>query len=263
VLTVVPDTGPEEPATERLVHALRDRVLPDAARVTGATAGFLDFNQLLQDNLPRVVVAVVATSFLLLVLVFRSVVAPLKAAVMNLLSVGAAYGAIVALFQWGWGAGALGLDGPVPVSAFVPLFMFAVLFGLSMDYEVFLLSRVREEWDRTGDSRASVVEAVTSTGRVITSAALIMVTVFAGFAADDLVAVKMMGVGMATAILVDATLVRLVLVPATMVLLGRWNWWLPGWLDRLLPAPPVAERGTDEPGDAHLSAPAARERVRT
>ena len=203
-----------------------------------STAAFLDFNQRLQDRLPLVVGVVVLTSTALLVLVFRSLVAPVKAAAMNLLSVGAAFGAVVALFQWGWGTSALGLDGSVPVSAFVPVFLFAILFGLSMDYEVFLLSRVREEWLRTQDPVGSVVAGLGATGRVITSAALIMVTVFAGFALDDVVAIKMMGVGMAVAIAVDATIVRLVLVPATMVLLGRWNWWLPGPLDRLLPVLP-------------------------
>jgi RND superfamily putative drug exporter len=236
VLTVLPTTGPQEDATDALVSTLREQVLPPGASVTGATASFMDFNQRLQDRLPLVIAVVVGSSFLLLVLVFRSLVAPLKAAVMNLLSIGAAYGAVVALFQWGWGTTVLGLEQAVPVNAFVPMFMFAILFGLSMDYEVFLLSRVREAWDRTGSAHGSVVEALGSTGRVITSAALSMTAVFAGFAMDDVVAVKMMGVGMAVAIFVDATLVRLVLVPATMVLLGRWNWWLPAWLDRVLPA---------------------------
>jgi RND superfamily putative drug exporter len=232
---VVPTTGPQDAATERLVVRLRDDVLPDGVHVTGSTAAFLDFNQRLQDRLPFVVGVVVLTSTALLVLVFRSIVAPVKAAAMNLLSVGAAFGAVVALFQWGWGTAALGLDGPVPVSAFVPVF----LFGLSMDYEVFLLGRVREEWQRSHDPVGSVVAGLGATGRVITSAALIMVTVFAGFALDDVVAIKMMGVGMAVAIAVDATVVRLVLVPATMVLLGRWNGWLPLWLDRLLPVLPA------------------------
>ena len=238
LLTVIPTTGPQDAATEQLVVHLRDDVLPDHVRVTGSAAAFLDFNQRLQDRLPLVVGVVVLTSTALLVLVFRSLVAPVKAAAMNLLSVGAAFGAVVALFQWGWGTSALGLDGSVPVSAFVPVFLFAILFGLSMDYEVFLLSRVREEWVRTQDPVGSVVAGLGATGRVITSAALIMVTVFAGFALDDVVAIKMMGVGMAVAIAVDATIVRLVLVPATMVLLGRWNWWLPGPLDRLLPVLP-------------------------
>nr|WP_231134448.1 MMPL family transporter [Motilibacter deserti] len=235
VLTVTPASGPQDEATDALVSHLRTSVGSDAVAVGGATAAFMDFNQRLQDRLYLVVGAVVGAAFLLLVLVFRSVVAPLKAALMNLLSVGAAFGAIVALFQWGWGQSFLGLDGPVPVNAFVPVFMFAILFGLSMDYEVFLLSRVREEFLRTGDSTRSVVEGLSSTGRVISSAAAIMVAVFVAFAATPTLSIKMMGVGMAVAILVDATVVRLVLVPATMVLLGSRNWWLPGWLDRVLP----------------------------
>jgi len=237
LLTAVPATGPQEEETDALVTTLREDVLPDGVRVTGATAAFMDFNQRLQDRLPLVVGVVVLSSLVLLTFVFRSVVAPVKAALMNLLSVGAAFGAVVALFQWGWGTSVLGLEQAVPVNAFVPMFMFAILFGLSMDYEVFLLSRVREEWERTGDPRGSVVTGLGATGRVISSAALIMVAVFTGFALDDAVAIKMMGVGMAVAIAVDATLVRLVLVPASMVLLGRWNWWVPAWMDRLLPAP--------------------------
>jgi putative drug exporter of the RND superfamily len=236
LLSAVPATGPQEDATDALVGTLRDEVLPDGVRVTGATAAFMDFNQRLQDRLPLVIGVVVLSSLVLLTFVFRSVVAPMKAALMNLLSVGAAFGAVVALFQWGWGTGVLGLEQAVPVNAFVPMFMFAILFGLSMDYEVFLLSRVREEWERSGDARGSVVAGLGATGRVITCAALIMVAVFTGFALDDAVAIKMMGVGMAVAIAADATIVRLVLVPSTMVLLGKWNWWVPGWLDRLLPA---------------------------
>jgi putative drug exporter of the RND superfamily len=244
LLSAVPASGPQDDATDALVASLREDVLPEGVRVTGATAAFMDFNQRLQDRLPLVIGVVVLSSLVLLTFVFRSVVAPLKAAVMNLLSVGAAFGAVVVLFQWGWGTSVLGLEQAVPVNAFVPMFMFAILFGLSMDYEVFLLSRVREEFEHSGDPRGSVVAGLGATGRVISSAALIMIAVFTGFAMDDAVAIKMMGVGMAVAIAVDATLVRLVLVPSTMVLLGRWNWWLPGWLDRVLPAahrsePPV------------------------
>ncbi len=226
VLTVVPASGPQDLATERLVERVRAE-LSTSASVTGATASFIDFNALVQEHLVRVIVVVVAASFLLLVLLLRSVVAPLKAAAMNLLSVGAAYGAVTALFQWGWGASFLGLEHAVPVNAFVPLFMFAILFGLSMDYEVFLLGRIREEWQRTGDPRSSVVAGLSSTARVISSAAVIMVAVFAGFAMDDSVAVKMIGTGLAVAVLVDATIVRLVLVPATMTLLGSATWWFP------------------------------------
>jgi RND superfamily putative drug exporter len=154
---------------------------------------------------------------------------------MNMLSIGAAYGVIVAVFQWGWGKGLVGLDATVPINPFVPMIMFAVLFGLSMDYEVFLLSRVREEYQRTGDSHQSVVDGLANTARVITSAALIMICVFLAFVATDDVTVKMFGLGLATAVFVDATLVRMVLVPSTMSLLGSANWWLPRWLDRILP----------------------------
>jgi RND superfamily putative drug exporter len=167
--------------------------------------------------------------------VFRSILVPLKAALLNLLSIGAAYGVLVMVFQWGWGKDLIGLEGPVPIVSFIPMFMFAVLFGLSMDYEVFLLSRVREEYVATGDNDASVINGIATTARVITSAALIMISVFAGFVLGDDPVIKMMGLGLATAILVDATIVRIVLVPATMKLMGDANWWLPGWLDRRLP----------------------------
>jgi len=154
---------------------------------------------------------------------------------LNLVSIGAAYGVLVAVFQWGWGASLIGLETTVPIVSFIPMFMFAVVFGLSMDYEVFLLSRVREEYVRHGDSDRAVVTGIATTARVITSAALIMISVFGGFAITDDPVVKMMGLGLATAIFVDATIVRLVLVPATMTLMGRANWWLPAWLDRILP----------------------------
>jgi RND superfamily putative drug exporter len=162
-------------------------------------------------------------------------VVPVKAALMNLLSIGAAYGVVTAVFQWGWGAELLGLDHSLPVSSWIPILMFAVLFGLSMDYEVFLLSRIREDWLSTGDAHESVVRGLSSTGRVISAAAAIMVAVFLGFASEVDVVVKQLGVGMAVAITLDATLVRMVLVPATMSMLGRFNWWMPAWLDRLLP----------------------------
>jgi RND superfamily putative drug exporter len=181
------------------------------------------------------VAAVVVLSVLLLMLVFRSVLVPVKAALLNLLSIGAAYGVLVMVFQWGWGKELIGLESTVPIVSFIPMFMFAILFGLSMDYEVFLLTRVREEYLATGDNDASVIRAISSTARVITSAALIMICVFAGFVLGSDPVVKMMGLGLAVAIFVDATIVRVVLVPASMKLLGDANWWLPGWLDRLLP----------------------------
>jgi RND superfamily putative drug exporter len=202
-----------------------------------------------KDRLPRVIGAVIGLSFLLLMIVFRSVVVPLKAALLNLLGIGASYGVMVAVFQWGWGADLLGLESTVPVVSFIPLFMFAILFGLSMDYEVFLLSRMREEYVVTGDNAHAVVHGLAGTARVITSAALIMVAVFLGFVAADDPFTKMFGLGLATAIAIDATVIRMVLVPALMKLLGNANWWLPGWLDRLLPTvdaatprEPAAER---------------------
>jgi putative drug exporter of the RND superfamily len=234
VIEAVPAYGPSDEHTPGLVEDVRAE-LPDGAQLTGMTAMFADIADLLAHRLPLVIGFVVGVSVLLLAMVFRSVVVPIKAAVMNLLSIGAAYGVMTAVFQWGWGTSLLGLDHAVPVSSWVPILMFTILFGLSMDYEVFLLSRVREDWEQTGDARGSVVRGLAATGRVITSAAAIMVAVFLGFAAEVDVVVKMLGVGMAVSILLDATVVRMVLVPATMAMLGRRNWWLPAWLDRLLP----------------------------
>jgi RND superfamily putative drug exporter len=205
------------------------------AHVGGQTATFADLGDRVQERMPRFVAAVLLLSFLLLTLLFRSVLVPLKAVVLNLLSVGAAYGVLVMVFQWGWAASLIGVEATVPIVSFIPLFMFAILFGLSMDYEVFLLSRVREEYRRHGDNTRAVIDGIAGTGRTITAAALIMVAVFAGFVLGSDPSVKMMGVGLATAIFLDASVVRLVLVPATMKLLGDANWWLPGWLGRLLP----------------------------
>jgi RND superfamily putative drug exporter len=174
-------------------------------------------------------------SFLLLMVAYRSLVIPLKAAAMNLLSISAAYGVVVAVFQWGWGASLIGLDGPVPIESYVPMMMFAVLFGLSMDYEVFLLTAFTEHYQRTGNIPVAVRRGLADTGQLITAAALIMVAVFASFVLPDNAVVKMFGVGLATAVLVDATIVRCILVPSLMVLAARWTWWLPGWLDRALP----------------------------
>ena len=197
---------------------------------------FADVGIRVNERLPWFVGAVLAMSFLLLMLVFRSVLVPLKAVALNLLSIGAAYGVMVMVFQWGWGKDLIGLETTVPVVSFVPMFMFAILFGLSMDYEVVLLSRIREEYLDTGDTDTSVVHGIASTARVITSAALIMISVFGGFVLGDDPTIKMFGLGLATAIFLDATIVRIVLVPATMKLMGDANWWLPGWLDRRLPA---------------------------
>ena len=253
VFDAVPSLAPTDRRTSALVEDLRAG-LPRGVELTGGTAFFADIAGMLADRLWVVIAFVVAVSVLLLAMVFRSVVVPLKAAVMNLLSIGAAYGVLTAVFQWGWGASALGLDHPMAVSSWVPILMFAILFGLSMDYEVFLLSRVREDWLRTGDARGSVVRGLSSTGRVISSAAAIMVAVFLGFATEVDVVVKMLGVGMAAAILLDATVIRMVLVPATMSLLGERNWWVPRWLDRVLPvvrAEVEDDHGAPAPTAAH------------
>ncbi len=234
VFDAIPAYGPTDERTGDLVADVRG-TLPEGVELTGNTAFFSDISDLLAGRLWLVIAFVVALSVVLLAMVFRSVVIPVKAALMNLLSIAAAYGVMVAVFQWGWGTDLLGLDHPLAVSSWVPILMFAILFGLSMDYEVFLLSRIREDWERTGDAHGSVVRGLSATGRVISSAAAIMVAVFLGFATEIDVVVKMLGVGMAVAILLDATVVRMVLVPATMSLLGRWNWWVPGWLDRVLP----------------------------
>jgi len=234
VLTAEPAYGSADARTPDLVDELRAD-LPDGVEVTGQTPLFADIAEMLSQRLWIVIGFVVAVSVLLLMVVFRSVVIPLKAAIMNLLSIGAAYGVMTAVFQWGWGANLLGIDHAAPVSSWVPILIFAILFGLSMDYEVFLLSRIREKWLDTGDPTGSVVHGLAASGKVITAAAAIMVVVFLGFATEGDLVVKMLGLGMATAVLLDATIVRMILVPATMTLLGKWNWWLPRWLDRALP----------------------------
>jgi putative drug exporter of the RND superfamily len=243
VLRVIPEISPQDSATSDLVHRLRDDVIPNATAgmngvevyVGGQTALFVDLSDQLAPRLPLFIGTVLVIAVLLLIVVFRSIAVPLKAAAMNLLSIGAAYGVIVAVFQWGWLQGVFGVDETVPIVSFMPMMLFAILFGLSMDYEVFLLSRVREEYLKRRDNEAAVVEGVSATARVITSAALIMISVFVAFILSNDVVIQMFGLGLATAVFVDATIIRLVLVPATMKLLGDWNWWLPAWLDRLLP----------------------------
>ena len=229
------------------------------AHIGGQTATFADVGDKVNSRLPLFIGAVIVLSVLLLTLVFRSVLVPLKAALLNLLSIGASFGVIVMVFQWGWGADLIGLESTVPIMPFIPMFMFAILFGLSMDYEVFLLSRVREAYLATGDNESSIVHGIATTGRVITSAALIMISVFLGFATGSDPTAKMLGLGLATAILVDATLVRLVLLPATMKLLGDANWWIPGWLDRLLPTIDLTRGGRLTPPT--LSGPPASEQL--
>ena len=224
--------------------------------VGGSTAYGVDIADQLADRLPYFVAAVVSLSFLLLMLVFRSLVVPLKAAVMYILSIGAAYGVVVAVFQWGWAKSLVGLEETVPIEAFIPMLMFAILFGLSMDYEVFILSRVREEYLRTGDNAQSVVAGIATTARVVTSAALIMISVFASFLLNPEPVVKMLGLGLSVAVFVDATIVRIVLVPAAMELMGKANWWLPRWLDRILPRIDV-EAGPASPALGGLAGPPA------
>jgi RND superfamily putative drug exporter len=231
---VLPTTAPADPETSATLGRVRDLV-PANVAVSGLTAMTDDLTNQLSESLPIFIGAILAASFLLLMVVFRSVAVPLKAAVMNLLSIGGAYGVVVAVFQWGWLADLFDLERTYLIASPMPTIFFAVLFGLSMDYEVFLLSRIREEYDATGDNAESVARGTAATGRVITSAALIMTVVFASFVANPSPLVKMLGVGLSTAIVLDATIVRMVLVPATMALLGRANWWLPRWLDRRLP----------------------------
>ena len=257
MLIAYPATGEQDTATNALVNRLENDVLPKSAYLTGPNAGNVSFANLIGTRLPALIGVVVALSMVLLLVVFRSVVIAVKAAVMNLLSVCAAYGVLVAVTQWGWLGHALGFPEKMPVTTWVPVFLFVILFGLSMDYEVFLLSKIREEYDRCGDNALAVGRGLAATARVISAAAAIMVVVFLSFVLTPDVSVKQIGLGLAAAVLVDATVVRLVLVPAVMELLGPANWWLPGWLARLLPAEGSgpADRSGDrlapEPADVH------------
>jgi putative drug exporter of the RND superfamily len=246
VLPTIPTTAPADPETSETLGRVRDLV-PANVAVSGLTAMTDDLTGQLADTLPIFVAAILAASFLLLLVVFRSIVVPLKAAVMNLLSIGAAYGVVVAVFQWGWLKDLFGLEETYLIASPLPTIFFAVLFGLSMDYEVFLLSRIREEYDATGDNAESVARGTAATGRVITSAALIMTVVFLSFVTNPSPIVRMLGLGLSTAIVLDATIVRMVMVPATMALLGRANWWLPRWLDRRLPHVRLDGAGAPQP----------------
>ena len=238
LVQVYADSAPQDEETTELVHRLRDDVIPASgvdALVGGFTAASIDFSDYLGDRLPYLIGAVLVLSFVLLMVVFRSVLVPLKAVAMNLLSIGAAYGVVIAVFQWGWGADAIGVGREGPFEAWAPMMLFAIVFGLSMDYEVFLLSRIKEEYDLTRDNATAVADGLAATARVITAAALIMVCVFSAFVLGEDRSLKLFGLGLAVAVLIDATIVRMVLVPATMELLGDRNWWLPRWLDRVLP----------------------------
>jgi RND superfamily putative drug exporter len=234
--------GPAEEATTQLVERLRSSVIPAAekgtdmkADVGGSTAGYIDLASRISEKLPVQILVVIALSFVLLILAFRTAVIPAQAAVMNLLSIGASYGVLTAIFQYGWLADVIGLSGPVPIVSYVPLFMFAVLFGLSMDYEVFLVSQIEEHVHAGEDNRSSVVSGLVTSARVITAAAAIMVFVFGSFVLNGDPTIKQFGVGLAVAVILDATVVRCLLVPALMLLMGRVNWWMPKWLDRVVP----------------------------
>jgi putative drug exporter of the RND superfamily len=248
---VLPTTAPQDQTTDELVHHLRDDVIDPIERsasvdlpLTGIVASNIDFADFIARRLPLFFAGVLTLSFLLLMSVFRSVLVPLKAVIVNLLSIGAAYGVVVAVFQWGWAKELVGIGKGGPIEAWVPMMMFAIVFGLSMDYEVFLLSRMREEYDRSGDNATAVADGLASTARVITAAAAIMVFVFGSFLLEADRSIKLFGVGLATAVLLDASVVRMLLVPATMELLGKVNWWLPRWLDRIIPRLQI-ERASD------------------
>src|SRR3954447_23136052 len=240
--TVYSKQSPQSASTTDLTNRLVDTTLPTAVTgtdakgyVTGTTAAQVDFRDIVSSRLPLIIAVVVALAFLIILAVFRGLLVAVKAAVLNVLSITASYGVVVAVFQWGWGGPALGVNGKVPIESYVPMMMFAIIFGLSMDYEIFLLSRIHEAWLRTGDAKASVAHALEITARVITCAALIMASVFAAFVVSDNVVVKMLGLGLAVSVLIDATVVRLLMVPAVMTLLGRHAWWTPRVVDRMLP----------------------------
>jgi RND superfamily putative drug exporter len=226
--------------------------------VGGNTAGYVDLASEISSKLPLQIAVVIALSLVLLLLAFRTVVVPPQAALMNVLSIGAAYGVLTAIFQYGWAAGAIGLSGPVPIVSYVPLFMFAILFGLSMDYEVFLVSQIEEHYHAGEDNRSSVVSGLVTSARVITSAALVMVFVFGSFVLNGDPTVKQFGIGLAVAVILDATVVRCLLVPALMILVGRANWYLPRWLDRVVPR--ISIEGAEFfAGRAPVAAPAQGE----
>jgi len=249
VINVVPTTSPQDAATTKLANDLRDTVLPTVPAktyVVGTTAGYIDFTAKIAKRMPWLILTVVLLAFVLLTVAFRSIVIATKAAILNLLSVAAAYGVVVAIFQWGWGSSLINIHEKLPIPAFVPMLMFAIVFGLSMDYEVFLISRVHEAWTKTGDAHRSVAIGIGSTARVITTAAGIMIVVFTSFVLDPDPTVKMLAIGMAAAVLIDASIIRMILVPAVMSLLGRHAWWIPRWLDRTMP-------NLDIEGSAHLA----------
>ncbi|MCW2979132.1 MAG: hypothetical protein JWO14_859, partial [Solirubrobacterales bacterium] len=264
VFTVISKSEPWADETVSLVENLRDEVIPGALKGTqansyvgGQTAGYIDLANKISEKLPLMIAVVVGLSFLVLLMAFRSVLVPIKAAAMNLISVAAAYGVVTAVFQLGWGSSLIGLDHPIPIVSFVPLLMFAILFGLSMDYEVFLMTQIKEHYVEYGDERRAVVEGLANTGRVITSAAGIMVCVFASFVLSGDPVVKEFGVGLAIAIAIDSTVVRCLLVPAVMELMGKWAWWMPAWLDRIVPRISIEGEEYFEARDAAAAAAAS------
>ena len=265
VFNVIPATRPQATQTTALVNTLRDDVLPKehaTSYVTGTTAGAVDFTSQITSRLAWLILAVVAISFLLLTTAFRSVVIAAKAAILNILSIGAAYGVIVAIFEWGWGKSLIGLQSTLPVPAYVPMLVFCIVFGLSMDYEVFLLSRVHEAWLATGDAHRAVAIGIGSTARVITTAAAIMIVVFTSFVINPDPTVKMLAIGMAFAVLIDASLVRMCLVPSIMSLLGSRAWWMPRWMEPVVPhlqleSSPATEVAAPEPALTSAPGPSA------
>lgn len=241
IMQLISVDSPQAAETTTVVRTLRNDVVPGVVEgssldvnITGAVPASIDFSEYMAGRTLIFFAAVLTLSFLLLAMVFRSVLVPVKAVIMNMLSIASAYGVVVAIFQWGWFGSITGIE-PAPIEPFIPVMLFAIVFGLSMDYEVFLLSRIKEEFDRTGDAVNSVADGLASTARVITAAAAIMVVVFGSFLFEDLRIIKLFGTGLALAVFLDATFVRMLLVPATMELLGEKNWWLPGWLDKILP----------------------------
>jgi RND superfamily putative drug exporter len=251
---VYPKSAPQDAATTTLINRLRDQTVPKAVAgsgltvyVGGLTAVFVDFAHVLSSKLPLFIGLVVLLSFLLLALVFRSLVIPLISAAMNMLSIGAAFGVLVAVFQWGWLGSLLGVSRPGPIEAFLPVMLFAILFGLSMDYQVFLVTRMHEEWLKTGDNRVAVRNGLAATGKTITAAALIMILVFGSFIFGGERVIKEFGLGLAAGILIDAVVIRMAIVPALMLLIGKSNWWFPRWLDRILPHVGFEEGDTPPP----------------
>ena len=257
LVTVFPSTSPQAAATTDLVHSLRTTVVPKSvhgsaltAYVGGSTALFVDFSNVLSAKLPLFIGLVVLLSFVLLAAVFRSIFIPFMSAALNVLSIGAAFGVLVAVFQWGWLGGLLGVNKAGPIESFLPVMLFAIVFGLSMDYQVFLVTRVHEEWLKTGDSKLAVRNGLAATGKTITAAALIMILVFGSFMLGGQRVIKEFGLGLAGGVLIDALIIRMAIVPAAMILVGKGNWWFPRWLDRILPTIGLEQPEDDDAAEA-------------